>query len=178
MILAMSFGLSIGYFRALWLIFGQVCSIILVTLICGFGLGLLMAKFPQIFHIIKIIGGIYILFIAFKMYKNATKIDIKKVEANIAKSALFTQGFVISFTNPKAWILIGSILPKFLQNGENFALNLGILTALIALIECCCLNIYAFGGAMFKKFMNQKAGLINKISAFMIVILGLLIIFE
>ena len=178
MILALSFGLNVGWKKSIFLILGQNVAIAILSLICGLGLGFLMIKFPNVFYVFKICGGIYILFLSFKIYRDSGKINLQKVRSNITKKELFSQGFLISFTNPKAGIFIGSLLPKFLGSSHTLSVSLGILIAIIVAVEFCCLNLYALGGAFMKKFVSGRANLINKISAFTIGFLGLIIIFE
>ena len=80
--------------------------------------------------------------------------------------------------NPKAWILIGALLPKFLDNQDILNTRLFILIAIMTVIECCSLMLYAIGGAAFRKFMSDKLSIISKFSAVLIALVAILLIFE
>lgn len=62
MLLAMSFGLSVGLWRALPLVFGAVCGLAFVVVVCGIGVGAVFAANELVFSIFMCGCAAYLLF--------------------------------------------------------------------------------------------------------------------
>lgn len=71
MLLAMSFGLSAGWQKTLPLIFGAVCVLACVVLVCGVGIGAVFAANEFIFRAFMCACAAYLVFLAIKMWQNA-----------------------------------------------------------------------------------------------------------
>lgn len=81
-----------------------------------FGLSAILATYASALFVIKIFGGLYLLWLAYKSFKSAASAhDIEAKElAGGRRSALgyFKRGYIIQMTNPKAalaWIAIISL---------------------------------------------------------------------
>lgn len=170
--LAFSLGLSLGYKNTLWMMFGELIGLALVILCCALGAGFIL-QYEILFKIFQICGALYLLYIAFILFKANNQITQEKVIKK-RKFSLIFQGFIASSSNPKAWIFMLSILPYFLQ----FKVNLSFLLFVILLIEFCSLSLYALGGSVFKIFMNKHLDKINKFSALCLFVLALSIIYK
>lgn len=170
--LAFSLGLSLGYKNTLWMMFGELIGLALVILCCALGAGFIL-QYEILFTIFQICAALYLLYIAFILFKANNQITQEKVVKK-RKFSLIFQGFIASSSNPKAWIFMLSILPYFLQ----FKVNLSFLVFVILLIEFCSLSLYALGGSVFKIFMNKHLDKINKFSALCLFVLALSIIYK
>ncbi len=170
--LAFSLGLSLGYKNTLWMMFGELIGLALVILCCALGAGFIL-QYEILFKIFQICAALYLLYIAFILFKANNQITQEKVVKK-RKFSLIFQGFIASSSNPKAWIFMLSILPYFLQ----FKVNLSFLVFVILLIEFCSLSLYALGGSVFKIFMNKHLDKINKFSALCLFVLALSIIYK
>ena len=177
MMFAMSIGLSFGLKKALIAIFGLLISLGILSFICGVGIGVLIVKIPIFMFLIKILGGAYLLYMSYKIYKSSANLTLQTIP-NLSKKELFTQGFICNMANPKAWIFIGALFPKFLYSQNILSARLFILIAIMLIIEFCSLMIYATGGAAFRKFMSDKISIISKFSAILIALVAILLIFE
>lgn len=178
MLMAFSVGLSVGYKRAFLFIIAGVLGIGIVSFVCAVGIGALIINFPKVFVILKTIGGFYVLYIAYKIFKqNASFSHIDGTHA-LSKKELITQGFITCTTNPKAWIFIATLLPPFLDKNDPINLKMAFIVGTIMLIELTSYSIYALGGAVFKIFMAKYTKIIKNISATLIALVGLWIIFE
>ena len=95
-------------------------NIIYLTLV-GIGLGSIGSS-PYFQLIVGILGGIYLIKIAYFSFKEDVKLNIDKCEVskNIYKEALF-----LNLSNPKAMIFFAVIVTPFLS--KNIMLSLGVL---------------------------------------------------
>lgn len=169
--LAFSLGLSLGYKNTLWMMLGELLGLGLIVLCCAFGAGFI-AHHEFLFKIFKICGALYLLYVAFCLFRAKAKLREEKISKK-ARVSLFLQGFMASTSNPKAWIFILSILPSFLK----FNSNVFLLLFIILFIEFSSLSLYALGGSLFKSFMNKHIVKLNKISALCVAVLGISMFF-
>lgn len=109
---SMSVGRGSGSALALGVAMGSLCWAILTSL----GLSALLAQYAAALIVIKIVGGLYLLWLAYKAFRNAMSehdIDAKALAGGPRSAAgYFQRGFVIQMTNPKAalsWIAIISL---------------------------------------------------------------------
>lgn len=86
------------------------------ALLTVFGLSALLATYANALILIKIFGGAYLLWLAYKSFKSAmSKHDISATELAGGRRSLlgyFVRGYVVQMTNPKAalaWIAIISL---------------------------------------------------------------------
>jgi len=81
-----------------------------------FGLGSLLAISSTAFNLVKIVGGLYLLYLGIKMLctANATTDDLtqKKPEAH---STLFFNAWLVTALNPKGLIFFGAFFPQFIN---------------------------------------------------------------
>lgn len=169
--LALSLGLSVGFKNTLYMMFGELLSLLLVILLCAYSLSFI-AQYELFFKIFKILSSIFLLYIAYTLLK-AKFAEAECVISNKAKFVLFVQGFMATISNPKAWIFMLSILPKFISLS-----NIYILSAIILLIEFSALCTYALGGYAFRFFLKDYAHILAKISALCVALMSFYILYD
>ena len=70
---ALSLGMSIGFKRTLWMVLGEQFGVIQLGLLVGFGLVAVILKVPAVFFWIQLLGGIFLIWIAWGMWREADK---------------------------------------------------------------------------------------------------------
>jgi len=90
---------------------------VVFSLLAIFGLYAILKTVPFLYGTLKIVGGMYLVYLAYKMWKYAdtpldTKLSLEHKPKNFAKAVLF--GFVTQMSNPKTAIIIGSIFAALL----------------------------------------------------------------
>lgn len=94
---------------------GLITGCIIHTTLLAFGVSAIIKANENIFLAIKIFGAIYLLYLAFMVYKSDSEVDL---EANGAPKkslkALFVQGFFMNVLNPKVTIFFLAFFPGFL----------------------------------------------------------------
>ncbi len=85
------------------------------------GLGALMLANAWILEIIRYLGALYLLFIAYKSARSAlSKKDIAVKSVSGEKPALFVKGFLLHIANPKAILFFGSLYSLAVPAGASF----------------------------------------------------------
>ena len=98
---------------------GLITGCILHTTLLAFGLSAIITASPKIFYGIKIFGAVYLLFLAFKVYKSDSKIPLGSNVTKKSHKKLFKQGMIMNILNPKVMIFFLAFFPGFLWNKEG-----------------------------------------------------------
>ena len=169
MTLAMTLGISVGYKKTLWMMWGELLGVAVVAIAAVLGVAKIMLGYPEIFIALKILGAIYLTYIAINMWRAKGKlaINIEEKLATVSKKSLLQQGFITAVSNPKGWAFTVSLLPPFINSQQALAPQLSILVLVILLSEFVCMSLYAAGGKTLASYLakNNKISLLNKISA-------------
>ena len=104
-----------GYHTATWL----------VTVAIGLGFAAVIHKYPGIFSTIKVLGSLYVLWLAWKLLRSGILRSQQE-----PKSANFWDGVVLLVLNPKAYFIIAAMFAQFLgmDSGDQIVLVLWIST--------------------------------------------------
>jgi len=177
MTLAMTLGISVGYRKTLWMMWGELLGVAVVAISAVLGVAKIMLSYPEVFTILKIIGAAYLTYIAFNMWRAKGKlaIDTNGDMISVSKQGLLQQGFITAISNPKGWAFTVSLLPPFINSQQALAPQLIILVAIILLSEFICMTLYATGGKTLARYLtkNNKISHLNKISACLMFIVAL-----
>ena len=87
------------------------------AIIASVGLFVLLNTVPWLYIALKVIGGSYLCFLAFKMWKNSKGSmtdDSAAIETNIGIVKMFFVGLFTQLSNPKTAIVFGSAFAAFL----------------------------------------------------------------
>jgi homoserine/homoserine lactone efflux protein len=171
MTLAMTLGISVGYKKTLWMMWGELFGVAVVAVAAVLGVAKVMLNYPEIFIFLKVLGAGYLTYIALNMWRSKGKlaIDSSKDVESISKQGLLQQGFITAISNPKGWAFTVSLLPPFINTQQALAPQLIILVSIILLSEFVCMSLYATGGKTLASYLtkNNKISLLNKISGSM-----------
>lgn len=98
---------------------GLVAGCIVHTLLLAFGISAIISSSETLFFGIKIIGALYLLFLAYKVYKSNTHISLPENTAQKTHFQLFKQGVFMNLINPKVLLFFLAFFPGFLWNTEG-----------------------------------------------------------
>ncbi|MCW8877823.1 MAG: LysE family translocator [Kangiellaceae bacterium] len=151
-ILAMASGLSFGVLRSLPLLFGICVGFSLMLLLVGLGFGQILAVFPQLSVYLKIIGVIYLLYLAYVIANNG---DFKK-QGPQARPLGFFKGLLFQWINAKAWVVCISAISAFTTPGESHLSQTVFLTVAFLIVGPPCVGIWIFSGALLNRHLNNR----------------------
>lgn len=176
MTLALTMGMSVGLRKTLWMMWGELTGVALVTIATVIGVASIMLEYPVVFSVLKIFGGGYLVFSGIQMWQSKGKMALNddQIEDRSGYKYLF-QGFVTAIANPKGWAFMISLLPPFINPELSIVPQLTILISIILITEFLCLILYASGGNTLRSFLNQKGriDLLNRISGTLIMVVGI-----
>ena len=177
MTLSMTLGMTIGVRKSLWMMFGELLGVGLVTLSALIGVAAILLTRPHLFLTLKYIGGAYLFYLGIQMWRSRGKMAIPgnlDDQKAIKPMALATQGFVTAIANPKGWAFMVSLLPPFINPNEPLWGQAVILISIILTLEFSCLLMYAKGGSTLRQFLrkNDNVKMMNKIAGSMMMLVG------
>ncbi|MBW8183806.1 LysE family translocator [Shewanella nanhaiensis] len=156
MTLAMTLGMSIGVRRTLWMMIGELVGVALVAIAAVMGVASIMLNYPQIFEVLKWVGGIYLAYIGVQMWRAKGKMaKLDEQSARISNGALISQGFITAIANPKGWAFMISLLPPFINVDKELAPQFVALLSIILFTELISMLAYAAGGKSLKIFLSR-----------------------
>ena len=94
---------------------GLISGCLVHTTLVAFGVSAIIKENETIFFIIKLLGALYLLFLAYKVFKSDSKVTLSN--SNVPKKSLwqlFKQGFIMNVLNPKVSIFFLAFFPGFL----------------------------------------------------------------
>ena len=150
---------------------GHFFQIFLVSL----GLGTLFQSYPLIQEILKVVGCLYLFFLAYKMLGS---LAIKKSKKETGRPLKLYEASLFQILNPKAWVVAITAVSVFFPKDENFITGIFYL-AFIAPIVCLpSISIWAlFGSTIRDSVSNPRAKqIIEIVMAFLLLVTGVIIL--
>ena len=117
---------------------GVVCGFLFHIIMVSFGLTAVLLAVPLAYTVLKTLGTIYLLYLAYQAIKPKSKniFDVDKNVAHDSPKKLFTIGFLTNVLNPKVAVFYLSFFPQFIkpEYGSVFtqSLELGVIQVLIS----------------------------------------------
>lgn len=142
----MGVAMSQGRTAAMILAAGVLTGSMFWAILAATGIATLLATYAQALTAIKIAGGCYLLFLAYKSAKSALSskaVQSRTAQTPMSKAALYRRGILLHLANPKAvlaWIAIMSL-------GLRPDAAPGTLPAI--LVGCAVIGVIVFGGYAF-----------------------------
>jgi threonine/homoserine/homoserine lactone efflux protein len=176
MTLAMTLGMSVGVRRTMYMMIGELIGVAIVAIASVIGVASVMLKYPDIFAILKYIGGAYLAYLGSQMWlsKGKMSVNINK-HSDVGRLSLFSQGLITAISNPKGWGFMIALLPPFINTEVSVVPQMIVLLLVIMMSEFVCMMIYATGGKTLKSLLSQGSNvrLLNRISGSLMVGVGI-----
>lgn len=138
-------GANYGFRRTLPHILGVTLGCVLLLGAVALGLGSLFTAWPAAQTLLKGIGSVYLLWLAWKI---ATAAPPSR-DAKDGKPLSLWQATAFQFANPKAWVMAMSGLASFTLAGDGFVLSALLFIAVMTLVTLPSVSIWAgFGVAI------------------------------
>jgi len=113
-IYTLSYGLFSGIRGGLLAAFGSTLGIVPHLLASVLGLAAVLYASAMAFQVVKIAGGLYLLYLAWGLWRSAGDLDLGAAgAARRSSGAIVLRGFLINILNPKLSIFFLAFLPQF-----------------------------------------------------------------
>ncbi len=160
MLLALTHGIQYGARKAVASAMGNVVVTLIQAAVSIAGLGAVLLTSETVFTAIKWAGAAYLIYIGISLFR-APEMNFNTSEDNKQrqeKSAwkMFLQAAIVTAGNPKAIVFFTAIFPQFIQTGQNYFIQFGILLSLLSLIAFVCFMLYAICGQRLLFLFNKN----------------------
>lgn len=148
-------GVNFGFRRTIPHMCGIGVGFFTLLIGVGFGLGALFSTFPQLHVALKIVGGIYLLWLAWKI---ATARSMSSEKAARARPMTFMEAAAFQWVNPKAWIMAVTGMALFTRPEAPYLSVLFVATA-FAFVNFPSVSTWAGFGTALRGFLASPARL-------------------
>ncbi|MDR6954370.1 threonine/homoserine/homoserine lactone efflux protein [Ancylobacter sp. 3268] len=143
-------GAAFGFRRTVPQILGVAVGFAVMVIAVGMGLGGLFVAMPQLHWMLKIAGGAYLLFLAWKIAGAAGGIGSTAME----RPPTFLQSALFQWVNPKAWALALGVIPAFTTPGGDLIAEVLLIALVLGLLSLPCLAVWAGFGVLIGRLLS------------------------
>ena len=169
--------MNYGVQKCIWTALGDITANFIQGTLVIFVLGSFFLDNPNFLNTFKWIGIIYLMYLAYDIYKNKPK-DVNS--NNYSEKSIFSffkDGFLVAGTSPKAWMFFPLIFPQFIDFNSNYIFQFLILITTYVVLDFLSLIGYAIAANKLIVWIKANPKVINTISACALILIALVIAF-
>ena len=155
---SLNFGLRRSYPAFLGGVFASICLLSASAL----GLGALLLASEQLFSALKIVGALYLFYLAWQSWQQSrlpsAGAEVPPSPAVPRFGALFGRAFVLGASNPKDILFFAAFLPQFLSAEQAFLPQLLIMIATWTVLDLLCKLAYGLGAHGAARYLRSGSG--------------------
>ena len=175
-VVIISYSMNYGVGKCIWSALGDVTANLIQATLVIFVIGSFFSENSTILNAFKWIGIIYLLYLAYDIYKSRPKSISNEGEIEKSNLSFFRDGFLVAGTSPKAWMFFPFIFPQFIDFNSNLLVQFVILITTYIVLDFLSLIGYAMLAQKLIKWITANPKTINTISASVLVIIAAIIV--
>ena len=176
-IVIISYSMNYGVKKCVWTALGDVTANIIQATLVIFVIGSFISDNLKLLNTIKWIGIIYILYLAYDIYKSRPKSINSDKKSEKTFLSFYKDGFLVAGTSPKAWMFFPFIFPQFIDFNSNYIAQFIILITTYVILDFLSLIGYAILANKMIIWVKANAKIINTISACVLIVIAAIIAF-
>ncbi|RJN33218.1 LysE family translocator [Nesterenkonia natronophila] len=138
----MAAGANYGLRRTVPCIAGVNVGFPVMLILVGVGLGGVLAQWPWALDVLRPIGALYLLWLAWRIATAPTDVNTR----GQGRPPGFTQMALFQFVNPKAWTLVLAAVSTYTGFWNSFLLEVLVIAGLALVFSTPCTVIWALLG--------------------------------
>ena len=175
-IVIVSYSMNYGVQKCVWTALGDITANLIQATLVIFVLGSFFSDNPNFLNVLKWMGVIFLIYLAYDVYKTSPKDINSKVISSKSFFSFFKDGFFVAGTSPKAWLFFPLIFPQFIDFNSNYVVQFLILITTYTVLDFLSLIGYALLAQKLILWINANPKTINTISASVLIFIALIII--
>jgi threonine/homoserine/homoserine lactone efflux protein len=148
-------GVNFGFVRTIPHMFGIGAGFLSLLLGVGFGLGALLTAFPALHTALKIAGGAYLLYLA---WRTAMARSMGQSEGASARPMTFLEAAAFQWVNPKAWVMAVTAMSLYTSPAAPF-MSVILVSIAFALVNLPSVSTWAGFGVALRGFLSDPTRL-------------------
>ncbi len=150
--------LTYGRATALMTVLGNSLGLLVVLVLVSVGLGKLVASSDTAFQVLKLGGAAYLVWLGIHALRHRQPIEVHgEAAAPMAGLTALRQGFLVGFTNPKAYVIFAAVLPQFVDrdrgHGSIQMVMLGLVAFVFGLLSD---SVWALMASQLRRWFNAS----------------------
>lgn len=144
-------GAHVGFRRSYGMMLGVAVGASFIFLLNMLGFGALIATFPNARRALQVIGCLYLLWLAWKIWTAPPPSNDPD-----AKLISFGATFLLQFVNPKLWLVAASAAVAFLPDGGVLWAKVAVFTSVYALTIAPSIFVWVGFGALMRAMLTNE----------------------
>ncbi|HCA00601.1 MAG TPA: lysine transporter LysE [Halomonas campaniensis] len=136
---------------------GRLIAFVGMITLAATGLATLLYTSEKIFLVIKLVGGLYLLWLAYQLWGADTAASDSAEIQHMSLFELARQEFLLAAGNPKAILIFTAFLPQFVEPSGNVGLQFLVLGVLFLVLEWVAIAGYAYAGSFLSQWFSRPA---------------------
>lgn len=145
---------------------GLMTGCLVHTTLLAFGISEIIKRSVTLFWVIKLFGALYLLYLAFLVFKEGSGIELSKgKETELRLRSLFKKGFWMNVLNPKVTIFFLAFFPGFLFSDDlSTIIQFYVLGLLFIVVSSLIFGSIALAAGSISNFIikTPRVGLFFK----------------
>ncbi|MCJ7993287.1 LysE family translocator [Rhizobium cremeum] len=142
-------GVNFGFRRTIPHMLGIGVGFLSLLIGVGLGLGALLATIPLLYTGLKIAGGLYLIYIAWKIGTSRTLSDGETA----ARPMTFLGAAAFQWVNPKAWVMAVTAMSVYID-AENYFWSVMIVGLVFAAVNVPSVSTWAGFGSVLREWLS------------------------
>ena len=163
-----------GKRAGIWTAFGIASAVWIHIIYTLLGVSVLLIQFPMLFHIIKILGACYLIYIGVETYRHREiRVDLQASQTQLHGFSAFKTGFFANALNPKTTLFILSTFTQIVQPDTPLIIQTGY-GAFISLAHLVWFTIVAMllSSPPIRQKLLDKQRIVNRCIGILLCLLG------
>lgn len=148
-------GVNFGFVRTIPHMLGIGVGFFSLLLAVGLGLGAVLTAYPALNIGLKIAGGAYLVYLAWRI---ATSRSLGKNDETKAQPMAFFEAAAFQWINPKAWVMAVTAMAVY-TDAKAPLLSVSIVSLAFALVNFPSVSVWAGFGVALRRFLSDPARL-------------------
>ena len=179
----LTFSAKYGKTLGLFTVLGLVSGCFVHTTLVAFGVSALIINNDFLFSLLMYVGALYLLFIAFKVYKSDNSIkEFEQVDNQIGRFKVFINGFLMNILNPKVLAFFLAFFPTFIFSETiNPLIQFYILGGIFMIITLIVFSSIAiFSSLIYRNFKKYRfyTDLLKWLNIIVLISIAIIILFS
>jgi len=150
--------LAHGRGTALLSVLGNSLGLLVVLVLVALGLGAVVADSATVFLVLKLAGAAFLVWLGVQALRHRRGVAAEDLSAGstaLPPVVALRQGFVVGFSNPKAFMIFAALLPQFVDRGRgHFDLQMLLLGLLAFGIGLASDSVWALAASQLRTWFT------------------------
>ena len=166
-VMLMTSGLNFGVNKSLPHLFGVCLGFPSMVVMVGLGLGVIFEQYPIIHDVIKALGVLYLIYLAWQI----AHAKPSAVSGKASSPFTFLQAALFQWVNPKAWVMASTSIAVYTSVTGNMFYQVLSLAVIFVFTGLFCCSSWLFLGHGLKRLLKSDAHriLFNTVMAILLV---------